>query len=768
MRFSLLSVVLSVIQPGYCTGVAWRAPAPQSNTTAISTTHSASSSTSSSDALATTLLVSITVQALPTNHTEDNAHGNPNDGYNTQWSDAKTVTEEEKQGGYPSWPNSPSLTTTSPSTTYTNEQITITSAPNWGDQKIPINTCTIIAPMGDIQWIPCMVFAGTVQLSFFPEAHDNISYPRTYYDPALSITLTSPSIYMIINTLTAYNSCGRVGPTYKDFIISMDLTDVSTMQPYPDATARDRLGDPRQLTLADLATDCPKFSDRPEGQTLIHSSGAIIDEHPIDNDWNRCNPRLMMPPQMKSVGLPYWRHCGNDNGHFGIFDPPGAVPPVQGIFPSTKAIPVTTTPPAAQPAPTIVPAPAPTAVPVTQGPTAPDPVQEALTPSSLNPALPLPPATPTSNLQPAVTINNLPNPAPPTSPGIDDQPTQPPPNPLIPVPDSILTVIGSNTLSADASGLILPGGLPLTAGFISTLADANNNNVVISVAASGIYVGTGTSAIYIAKPTIEAAVGVDANIPTPIATIGGEVIHAVPGASTVVIKDQTLTAGAAPVTLAGTNNIAVLGNSVLIIQYPGGVVSYFTLPTAASSPITQDGTANDIGMSLVPGESAIVIGTQTISLGGSVATISENGMNAVVSMANSGVIIQRPGGIVSTVPLTEIGVAVAPTSKSHLGDIIASIAGIAPPAQPNPATVDSTHITSSSVSTTQNTILGGTAVSSTEEASSYGTFSASTPIPSINGSSTLAPPDLQGSVASKNLVPWEAFMRIALGLMLIT
>lgn len=99
---------------------------------------------------------------------------------------------------------------------------------------------------------------------------------------------------MVINTLTAYNDCGRLGPTYKDYILSLDLTDVSTMQPFPDATARDRLGDPRQLTLADLATDCPKNQDRPVSQTLITSSGAVIDPHPIDDDWNRCNPRLSM------------------------------------------------------------------------------------------------------------------------------------------------------------------------------------------------------------------------------------------------------------------------------------------------------------------------------------------------------------------------------------------------------------------------------------------------------------------------------------------
>jgi len=47
--------------------------------------------------------------------------------------------------------------TSAPPTTYTNEQVTITSAPNWGDQKIPINTCTTLVNDREIQWIPCMV-----------------------------------------------------------------------------------------------------------------------------------------------------------------------------------------------------------------------------------------------------------------------------------------------------------------------------------------------------------------------------------------------------------------------------------------------------------------------------------------------------------------------------------------------------------------------------------------------------------------------------------
>jgi len=109
---------------------------------------------------------------------------------------------------------------------------------------------------------------------------------------------------MAINTLTAYNPCGQLGPTYADVVVSFDLTEVFTYQPYADATTRDRLGDPQQLTLADLATDCPQNAGAPPpSETLLTTSGAIIIEHPVEDAWNRCNPMISMPDRMRSVGL---------------------------------------------------------------------------------------------------------------------------------------------------------------------------------------------------------------------------------------------------------------------------------------------------------------------------------------------------------------------------------------------------------------------------------------------------------------------------------
>jgi len=59
---------------------------------------------------------------------------------------------------------------------------------------------------------------------------------------------TSPSVYMMVNTVTGDNPCGPLGPNYKNLVVSMDLTDVSTLQPYADHTVTTRMGPPQLLT----------------------------------------------------------------------------------------------------------------------------------------------------------------------------------------------------------------------------------------------------------------------------------------------------------------------------------------------------------------------------------------------------------------------------------------------------------------------------------------------------------------------------------------
>jgi hypothetical protein len=104
---------------------------------------------------------------------------------------------------------------------------------------------------------------------------------------------------MVVNTISGSNKCGALGPTYSNKVISMLISDVSTLQPYANKDAHTRLGPERQLTLSDFE-NCPKSQAEPAHDKLL---SAIFDPHPVKNTFNRCNPHLVMPYQMKELGL---------------------------------------------------------------------------------------------------------------------------------------------------------------------------------------------------------------------------------------------------------------------------------------------------------------------------------------------------------------------------------------------------------------------------------------------------------------------------------
>jgi hypothetical protein len=107
---------------------------------------------------------------------------------------------------------------------------------------------------------------------------------------------TSPSIYMIVNTIAGENACGPLGPTYASAIISMDLTDVSTLQPFADHTVTTRMGPPEQLQLTDLQSGCPGT------YATFSTDGAFLNTHPVFGTYNRCHPRFVYPIELKRLG----------------------------------------------------------------------------------------------------------------------------------------------------------------------------------------------------------------------------------------------------------------------------------------------------------------------------------------------------------------------------------------------------------------------------------------------------------------------------------
>jgi hypothetical protein len=265
----------------------------------------------------------------------------------------------------------------------------------------------------------------------------------------------------------------------------------------------------------------------------------------------------------------------------------------------------------------------------------------------------------------------------------------------------IVAVIGTGTIGAipDSSGIILPDGSTATIGSVATLTDSNNAPVVVSVVASGIYLeGTDSSNIYLANPTpdasssdfnqpvppittdnsvISAAPGVSSvllggqttlsngpsAVATPIATIGNQIISAVPGASTLVVEGQTISLSGSAVTLTDSNVVASLAPSGLVVQYSGGLVSSFALPT--SIPVTDTvpiATIENQIISATPGASTLIIGGQTLSISGPAATLSES--NAVASLALSGLVLEYSGGGVSVFVLP------TPSPQMSAGDTL--------------------------------------------------------------------------------------------------
>ncbi|KAK3360749.1 hypothetical protein B0T25DRAFT_536307 [Lasiosphaeria hispida] len=180
----------------------------------------------------------------------------------------------------------------------------------------------------------CSISAETVNLYFWP-TNRPFTYPSTYVDEKLDYTFTSPSVYMFIPTAMGTNTRGEpAGPATTNWMLPLALYEVSTIAEGTNIT--------RQITLADLGTDCPQTAEPTAIATMVDS---------------RCDPILAAPSQVRS-----WAYPCNACGRFGLFDPPYAVPTITGnlVEPTTTTVPsppVTITV-APTPTATVVPPPA--------------------------------------------------------------------------------------------------------------------------------------------------------------------------------------------------------------------------------------------------------------------------------------------------------------------------------------------------------------------------------------------------------------------------
>ncbi|KAM3073701.1 hypothetical protein ACMFMF_006904 [Clarireedia jacksonii] len=547
---------------------------------------------------------------------------------------------------------------------------------------------------------------------------------------------TSPSMYMVINTISAYNDCGQVGPTMKDIVLSMDPTDVSTIALYTATDQQVNKTPPTMLTLTDLINGCSTLT-----MTAASTTGAIVNDHAMANEYNRCFPALAIPSlAIETLGLPYYRHCGVDNARFGLYDPPGAVPPVNGLLPTSTAKTSTTskavaaqTPSTNQPSNTAITTSKPTTT------AAQDPVKSSVAnavsdsssaSSAKQPATsvnsvqdpttagdPTKPATSANNAQdsttsgnpdqPATSVNNVQdstasgNPAQPAtsvnnvqSPTTAGDPAKPATS-INNVQDSAtagnaaqsatsvndqepVTVVNSaqpvtsvvNVAQSSSAEMVAPIPIATVGSEVISAAPGDSaivigsqtaslqgqpitvSSSIIQLTPSGlaiINVDGGSSSIY-TLPSPGKATASAAQNPQPIATLpNAQVVSASAGASTLLVGSQTLTFGGPAVTLAGSESIATFAADGLVIEGSSGEKSTYAIPSsfataAASQPLATIGSEIIVAPSL--DASALVIGSQTLALNGPALTLADS--DAVATLGAEGLIVEYPGGVVST------------------------------------------------------------------------------------------------------------------------
>jgi hypothetical protein len=301
---------------------------------------------------------------------------------------------------------------------------------------------------------------------------------------------------MVVNTIYGWNPCGPLGPTTSNAIFGFDITDVSTLVPYDDETATTRRAT-RQLYLSDLGANCPTTQD----------SAAMTNTHPVKNADVRCNPNLIIPKQIKEIGLPYWNHCGNVGNKFGLFDPPYAMPTLDGLFP------VSTTASVAPPvAPTTSAATGPTAVP--DIPTSTAAVPEPTATTAVN--VPTPEVPVVTEPTTEIPVVNQPT----TEVPVVNQPTPETPvvvaSPVVSVPVEVSSAAAAPTLPQQVVSLG-------TAGFevIHSEGAVPSTYVVPAIGATEVGVGVAPASVVVYQGQTLTAGGAAVTVTNPAVEVNG-------------------------------------------------------------------------------------------------------------------------------------------------------------------------------------------------------------------------------------------------------
>ncbi|RDW57762.1 hypothetical protein BP5796_12563 [Coleophoma crateriformis] len=90
---------------------------------------------------------------------------------------------------------------------------TVTYESSW-NQIIPQNNCTTVKGNCVVHWTACHVYFGSVDMTYWPTSSANgTKYPSTIVRPDLQLTMTSPSVYIVVKTVGYWGGdCARTGP----------------------------------------------------------------------------------------------------------------------------------------------------------------------------------------------------------------------------------------------------------------------------------------------------------------------------------------------------------------------------------------------------------------------------------------------------------------------------------------------------------------------------------------------------------------------------
>ncbi|KIN07269.1 hypothetical protein OIDMADRAFT_47172 [Oidiodendron maius Zn] len=476
---------------------------------------------------------------------------------------------------------------------------TITSPPPWGDQVLAENTCYQTSTDGSIEYLSCTMHLGVVEISYFPQNSANATYPSTWYNPEWSVTMTSPSLYMLVETAWGNNQCGTLGPTFSNKVVSMPISHALTMQPYANSAAVSRMGPPRPLTLNDLA-GCSTLPSN-----LWSLIPAIMTLHPIEDSFYRCNPHFVVPPEVWAIGGPYWKNCAHFNDEVGIFDPPGAVPTVSGLLPITSDSPVAITPTTAT---TIAAA---------------NPDQPKVTPSSST-STTTKTSTSTSTSSPTFTTSSLPTPT--SNARVQSTSTsasKPEGVPDVPAATDRLQTTGAVPNKPVVIGTIASFTITAAVGATSVLVGSQtatlggpeitlDNHFVVTAAPKAIMVympAGGVSSL--AWPTVEVANGQPHdNIQTSVG-IGG-IIASFVGASPSATPNSVVTTASTTSVISKAITSSSSSSDSTVATTSTSIPSSFSSTSCSSSNMTR--SLNYTTILVVTTSSSMILSTSTMTL----------------------------------------------------------------------------------------------------------------------------------------------------------